>query len=90
MSYALRYCKAHYPIGSRWSIERFWWVDFRAGVGHEDRINGTVTKHWRATGDMPGITLLCDDGLEYGGEPAVLEPRVVAEAFVGQMELAIK
>lgn len=90
MSNALRLCKEHYPIGSRWNIARFWWIDFRAGHGHHDRIAGTVTKHWRADGDMPGITLLCDDGREHGGEPSILEMRETADAWVGQMELDIR
>jgi len=75
------------PIGSRWNIKRFWWINFQAGVYHEDRINGTVTKHWRATGNMPGLTLLCDDGREHGGEPIHLAPREPCGKFVGQMAL---
>ena len=90
MSHALRLCKECYPIGSRWSIARFWWIDFRAGLGHQDRITGTVTKHWRALGDMPGVTVLCDDGREHRGEPAILEMRPAYEAWAGQMELSIK
>ena len=87
MSHALRLCKEHYPIGSRWNIKRFWWVDYGRGIEHHDRINGTVVKRRRAHGDMPGLTLLCDDGRKFGGEPMILELREARDPFVGQMAL---
>jgi hypothetical protein len=87
MSNTLTWCKQHYPIGSRWNIERGWWVDFQTGDYHRDRINGTVIKHWRATGNTPGLTLLCDDGREYGGEPTHLIPREAQNDCRGQLSL---
>ena len=87
MSYALRWCKEHYPIGARVNIKRFRWISFKDGVYEEDRCNGTVIKHWRATGDMPAFTVLCDDGREFGGEFIHLEPREVRDEYRGQMAL---
>lgn len=87
MSYALRWCKENLPVGMRVNIKRSWWVDWDKGIYHTDRCNGTVVKHWRATGDMPGITVKCDDGREHSGEPNHLEPREIGEPFRGQVDM---
>jgi hypothetical protein len=85
MSYALRLCKQHWPLGTRVHIKRFWWVDSK--TGHQDQCDGTVIKHWQATGDRPGITVMCDDGREHSGEPCVLWAKKLDEHPIGQIEM---
>jgi len=75
MSHALRLCKERWPIGLRLSVLRQRWIGARAERHETLRIDGTVVKHWRATGDRPAITVLCDDGIEASGEPCILDVR---------------
>jgi len=75
VSHALRLCKERWPIGTRVSVQRERWLGERAERYESVRIDATVIKHWRATGDRPGITVLCDDGIEASREPCVFNVR---------------
>lgn len=68
-------------------IDRFWWIEYKAGQCHKDRVSGTVTGHWKATGGVIAVIVQCDDGREYKGEPIPLNLTILDEPRIGQKDL---